>query len=129
MKLLLDTHTLLWMFLEPDKLAPAARAALADTETSLNISVASLWEITIKIAKGQLVVPENSVQYVLKLVDAARIPTLPIRPAHLLELQKLPRHHKDPFDRILIAQSRAEQIPLVTVDKDIREYDVQILWR
>jgi PIN domain nuclease of toxin-antitoxin system len=126
-KLLLDTHALLWMFLEPDKLSHSAKAAMADPETSLNVSVASLWEITIKIAKGQLSVPDNSVQYVLKLVDAARIPTLPIRPAHLLELQELPHHHKDPFDRVLIAQSRAEQLPLVTVDKDIERYDVQTL--
>lgn len=115
------------MFLEPDKLSHSAKAAMADPETSLNVSVASLWEITIKIAKGQLSVPDNSVQYVLKLVDAARIPTLPIRPAHLLELQELPHHHKDPFDRVLIAQSRAEQLPLVTVDKDIERYDVQTL--
>jgi len=128
-RLLLDSHTLLWTFEEPHKLSRTAATALADPGNSLNVSIASLWEITIKIAKGQMSVPGSSIEYILGLVDSTRIEILPIRPTHLLELQTLPRLHKDPFDRILIAQSRVEQMPLVTVDKDIRKYDVEILWR
>ena len=129
MRLLLDTHTLLWTFEEPHKLSQAATAALADPGNSLTVSIASLWEITIKIAKGQLTVPGNSIEYILGLVDSSRINLLSLHSAHLLELQPLPRFHKDPFDRILIAQSRTEHIPLVTRDRDIRRYDVETIWK
>jgi PIN domain nuclease of toxin-antitoxin system len=128
-RLLLDTHTLLWTFEEPHKLSQAATAALADPGNSLTVSIASLWEITIKIAKGQLTVPGNSIEYILGLVDSSRINLLSLHSAHLLELQTLPRFHKDPFDRILIAQSRTEHIPLVTRDRDIRRYDVETIWK
>jgi len=127
-RLILDTHTLLWTFLEPEKLSVKAKAALADLSVPLFVSIASLWEITIKVANGKMALVGSTVADVLSALERSRIQILPIRTAHLLELQTLPRHHKDPFDRILIAQARAEQIPLVTVDKDIRRYDVQTIW-
>ncbi len=128
MRLILDTHTLLWIFLEPEKLSVKAKATLTDLSVPLFVSIASLWEMTIKVANGKMVLIGSTVADVLSTLEKSRIEILPVRTAHLLELQTLPRHHKDPFDRILIAQSRAEGMPLVTVDKDIRSYDVTAIW-
>jgi len=128
-RLLLDTHTLLWTFLEPEKLSVKAKATLADLSVPFFVSIASLWEITIKVANGKMVLVGSTVADVLLTLERSRIQILPVRTAHLLELQSLPHLHKDPFDRLLIAQSRAEQMPLVTVDKDIQRYNVQTIWK
>lgn len=128
MRLLLDTHTLIWAMLEPDMLSANAATLLADPSNALMASIASLWEITIKIGTGKMVIPGSDIDSIIENLDPFRIQLIPVLPSHLLALQALPRHHKDPFDRILIAQAQTERLPLVTVDKKIREYNVTAIW-
>ena len=128
MKLLLDTHTLLWVLRDPERLSIAARTALSDPSNQLGVSIATLWEITIKIGAGKLILPGSDVMLLAEQLDAFRIELLPILPAHLRTLQQLPLHHRDPFDRMLIAQAIAESMLLVSVDVQIRQYAVELLW-
>jgi PIN domain nuclease of toxin-antitoxin system len=102
-RLLLDTHTLIWAMLEPDMLSANAATLLADPSNALMASIASLWEITIKIGTGKMVIPGSDIDSIIQNLDPFRIQLIPVLPSHLLALQALPRHHKDPFDRILIA--------------------------
>lgn len=128
MRLLLDTHTLIWAMLEPEMLSADAAALLADPSNALTASIASLWELTIKIGTGKMVIAGSDIDSIIQNLDPFRIRLIPVLPRHLLALQVLPRHHKDPFDRILIAQAQTERLPLVTVDKKIRKYEVTALW-
>ena len=128
MNLLLDTHAMLWAMIEPEKLSPNARALLADPANSLTVGISSLWETTLKIAIGRSTVPGSNIDFVIQNLDPFRIQLLPIRPEHLRILQALPFIHKDPFDRILIAQAIAEGLPLVTGDRTLRSYEVETIW-
>jgi PIN domain nuclease of toxin-antitoxin system len=126
--LLLDTHAMLWAMIEPEKLSRNTRALLADPANSLTVSISSLWETTLKIAIGKSTVPGSNIDFVLQNLDPFRIQLLPIRPEHLRILQTLPFIHKDPFDRILVAQAIAEGLPLVTSDHTLRSYEVETIW-
>ncbi len=128
MNLLLDTHTMLWAMIEPEKLSAKARALLADPANALLVSISSLWEITLKIAIGKSTVPGSDIDFVLQNLDPFRIQLLPIRPEHLRVLQNLPFIHKDPFDRILVAQAISEGLPLVTVDRTLGRYAIETIW-
>ena len=128
MKLLLDTHTFLWSIGDDPRLSPVARQYIADPSNELFISIASLWEATIKIATGKMRVPGDTVDYLLNRTMQAGTNILPILPTHLQHLQGLQMLHRDPFDRILIAQSVVEHLPLVSVDAQLRRYEVEILW-
>ena len=128
MILLLDTHTMLWMLYEPNKLSPTVRALIADPANNLLVSICSLWELTIKIGIGKMEIPHSDVTALLQNLENFGVGLLPVIPTHLLALQQLPRHHRDPFDRILIAQAKAESIPLVTKDEDIQRYDLELIW-
>jgi PIN domain nuclease of toxin-antitoxin system len=114
--------------LEPDMLSANAAALLADPSNALMASIASLWELTIKVGTGKMVTPGSDIDSIIQNLDPFRIQLIAVLPSHLLALQALPRHHKDPFDRILIAQAQTERLPLVTVDKKIRRYEVTALW-
>jgi PIN domain nuclease of toxin-antitoxin system len=128
MKLLLDTHTMLWAMIEPERLSGTARSLLNNPANTLLVSISSLWETTLKIAIGKFTVPGSSIDFVIGNLDTFRIRLLPIRPDHLRVLQGLPFHHRDPFDRILVAQALSEGLPLVTVDKALSSYAVQAIW-
>jgi len=128
MNLLFDTHTMLWAMHHPQNLSATARTLIGDPSNTLLVSIASLWEITIKIGTGKIVVPGSDIDSILQNLDSFRIQTIPIRASHLRALQGLPLHHKDPFDRILIAQSKAKHLPLLTVDREIRQYQVDTIW-
>ncbi len=128
MKLLLDTHTFLWSVGDDSRLSLVARQHIDDPQNDLFISMASLWEATIKIATGKMRVPGDSVDYLLNLAIQTGTNILPILPTHLQHLQGLPMLHRDPFDSMLIAQSLVEKIPLVSVDAQLRRYEVEILW-
>lgn len=125
MKLLLDTHTFIWWDREPN-LIPAATLDLMQ-RSELLLSLASLWEIQIKTQIGKLRLNMPLAEMV-NYHQANGITLLPIAVAHILALEKLPQHHKDPFDRLIIAQSRTESVHIVTRDSAFQAYDCKISW-
>ncbi len=122
MRLLLDTHALLW-WLADEELVTSACAGIADPANSVAVSAASAWEISIKKALGKLVAPDDLEQQIL----TSGFDALAISIRHALAAERLPRHHEDPFDRILIAQAQAEQMTIVTREKRFGEYDVPVI--
>ena len=128
MKLLLDTHVWLWWVTAPERLGPGAAAAMQDPRNELLFSVASSWEIAVKYSIGKLELPEPPEEFVLKRLRRDGIDTLHIEHRHTLRVASLPLHHRDPFDRLLIAQAQIEAIPIITVDLKFRPYPVTILW-
>ncbi len=128
MNLLLDTHTYIWSLLDTDRLSLVARENVDDPANSLHLSIASLWEATIKIASGKMRVPGQSIDYFLHRAEQTGLSILPVLPSHLRQLQRLPALHRDPFDRILVSQSMVEQMPLISIDPALRQYNVNILW-
>ncbi|HUJ06299.1 MAG TPA: type II toxin-antitoxin system VapC family toxin [Streptosporangiaceae bacterium] len=122
MRLLLDTHALLW-WLADEGLNPQAREAIADPDNLVAVSAASAWEISIKQALGKLTAPDDLEQQ----LQAGGFTALPISIAHGIAAGRLPRHHEDPFDRVLIAQAMAEGMTIVTRDKRFDNYAVALL--
>lgn len=123
MRLLLDTHALLWALGDADELEPTARSAIVDPENSVLVSAASAWEISIKKALGRLDAPDDLADQ----LAAAHFEPLAITIAHSLAAGALPRHHADPFDRMLAAQARLEGLTIVTRDENIPLYGVSTL--
>ena len=122
---LLDTSALLWALGEPERLSPRARR-LVDAGENV-VSVASYWEIVIKTQKGLLTISDLATWW-RRASELIAAPMLNIRSSHVTALAALPMLHKDPFDRILIAQAKAEGLPLVTNDGSIGEYPIETLW-
>jgi PIN domain nuclease of toxin-antitoxin system len=123
---IIDTHILLWLLFEPEKLSDRAKRIL-EYETSLYVSMASLWEIAIKQANGKLELPFTP-EELYEICLNRDINVKQIRPTHLNYLKKLPNIHNDPFDRIIICQSIAENIPILTHDGKIPLYPVKTVW-
>ena len=123
MKLLLDTHVLLWWLDDSPSLSEDARRALADGGNPAFISAAAIWEISIKCAIGKLKVPRNF----RRVLDAQPFEALDITPEHAHAVGDLPLHHRDPFDRMLIAQCKVEELTLVTRDDSLGAYAIPIL--
>jgi PIN domain nuclease of toxin-antitoxin system len=128
MKVLLDTHTFLWWNTEDPLLSVHAKEIIADGQNEVFLSAVSVWEIVIKTAKGRLILPELPAQYISSRMNLYRFRSLPVQIRHAVHVYELPPHHNDPFDRMLIAQSRLESLPLVTMDEDIRRYDLETIW-
>lgn len=128
MKALLDTHTFLWWNADDPRLSQTSREVIADGHNELYLSVASAWEIAIKAARGSLILPEPPAVYVPSRLQLHRILPLPIQLRHVLHVFDLPAIHRDPFDRLLIAQSRLENLPIMTTDPDIAQYSVSVIW-
>ena len=122
---LLDTSTLLWALSEPERLSPKARRLVAAGENV--VSVASYWEVVIKTQKGSLFIRDLATWW-RRATELTSARILHIRPSHITALAALPMLHKDPFDRILIAQARTEDLGIVTSDEPIGEYPVQTIW-
>ena len=127
MRLLLDTHTFLWFIEGSLNLSDVARNLIEDQANQRFLSVASLWEMSIKVSIGKLELGITFTELVKREVYGNAIELLEIQPEHLDELAKLPFHHKDPFDRLMIAQSLAEGIPIVTKDAAFGSYPVTLL--
>ena len=123
MKLLLDTHVFLWWRADDPRLSAGPRRAISRA-AEVFVSVASAWEIAIKISLGQLRIPGPVEEAVLD----SRFSPLPISFAHAAGVATLPFHHRDPFDRILIAQAQAEQLTLVSADRKLEPYGVPVMW-
>lgn len=122
-RLLLDTHALLWALGDPGLLTPAARDAISDPANEVFVSAASAWEMAIKVALGKLRVPDD-------LEEQIRISgfvALPVDIDVAFSVRLLPPHHRDPFDRLLVAQAQRDQLTLVTRDASIRQYSVRVM--
>lgn len=128
MRALLDTHVLLWWFTDDARLSAAARATIADEANEIFVSAASAWEIATKVRLGKLEsVPEAAVRFV-ELVDADGFAHLPMTHLHALRAGAYAHPHRDPFDRMLAAQSEIESLVLVTRDPAFASFDTRTLW-
>lgn len=124
MNLLLDTHVFLWAVENNPNLSPAARAAIQDGGNVVYVSAATAWEIAIKRAIGKLKTPEGDY---LEELNLHRFSPLNITTEHALAVEALPPHHKDPFDRMLIAQAQEEHLTIITRDQRLSLYDIKII--
>ena len=127
MKLLLDTHAFLWFIEDNPRLSTGAKKLL-ESDTDLFISVASLWEIAIKIRIAKLTLAQPFEVFIPAQIEKNAIELLPITIEHLAVVTALGLHHRDPFDRLLIAQATVEQLPIVSVDNKFDPYNVERLW-
>lgn len=127
MKLLLDTHTFIWWDSSPQQLSSTARQALEDPNNEILISTISLWEIAIKHQLGKLTLQRTLDEIVADQLSQG-LQSLSFDTPHVLQISHLPDHHKDPFDRALIAQALVEGATLVTKDSTISAYQVPLLW-
>jgi PIN domain nuclease of toxin-antitoxin system len=128
MKLLLDTHAFIWWASEPQRLSQKVLTLCQDRANALMISVASIWEMQIKLQLGRLRLTLPLRNLIESQQQANNLQVLPIELSHVLALDNLPLHHRDPFDRLLIAQSNVEDAPLVSMDRAFSEYQVKLLW-
>jgi PIN domain nuclease of toxin-antitoxin system len=124
LKLLLDTHTVIWFTEDAPQLSTSAATAIEDPGNDILLSAVVAWEIAIKRGLGKLLVANNYVDVML----AAGSRELPVVIAHAEKFESLPPHHSDPFDRLLVAQAMSEDAAIVTNDQRIRRYDVSVLW-
>jgi len=127
MKIILDTHTFLWFVNDSPELSNSA-AELIESDVDLWISIASLWEISIKVNLNKLDLPDDFDRFIPHQIAVNGIEILPINLQHLIALTKLLLHHRDPFDRILIAQAIAEDVPIISIDKKFDLYGVNRQW-
>ena len=126
MNVLLDTHALLWALSDESRLSERVRKILPNA--SIWFSVASLWEILIKARTGRMALPRPTGPFVMSKLRLNGVRILPVTADHVLRIESLPDHHRDPFDRMLIAQSLQEKLPLVTSDRVFARYPVEVIW-
>ena len=127
MKYLLDTQVFLWSFLHPKKIPGKVWALVEDPDRELYLSAASAWEIAIKVRLGKLEIPADPGLYVSRRTRESNISSLSITQEHALAAGGLPLHHRDPFDRMLVAQAQLENLTLVTADEEFAKYGVRCL--
>ena len=128
MKVLVDTHAFVWALLNDHRLSTKAKQVFRSDEHELVFSLISLWEIAIKMNIGKLNTLGSSVSYIRDEMNAYGMELLPIRYEHILQLESLPAHHGDPFDRLLIAQAITESLPILTGDEVFRRYGAKVIW-
>jgi PIN domain nuclease of toxin-antitoxin system len=126
-RLLLDTHVLLWLLAGSERVSDEVREVLADPRNEVFVSAASGWEIAIKVGLGKLDVPPDVRSWLPVELTASRLTILPISLDHALGVENLPAHHADPFDRVLIAQALAEDMVLVSNDHQIDRYEIRLM--
>lgn len=124
MNLLLDTSVLLWSANSDSRLSAKACALLGSADSTLWLSSVSVWELSIKHADGALRLPINPAKFITLMIEDLKLHSLDVTQLHALEVGRLPLHHRDPFDRMLIAQARAESLTLLTGDKMFQKYEV-----
>lgn len=128
MNLLLDTHTFLWHTLNDSHLSASAQSLIADPDNELFLSIASMWELAIKESTGKLHLQLSFADFIARETLFYRIKTLDIKLPHTVLVASMPLHHRDPFDRMLIAQALLEQLPIVSADAMFDAYGVTRLW-
>ena len=128
MKVLLDTCAFLWLVTDDSKLSPIAKEIFLDTENELFLSAVTGFEITVKFNLGKLQLTEPPKEFIVNRIQSNALTELPISMKHTLALQDLPFYHKDPFDRLLVAQAYVHQIPLLSADQQLSAYDIKRLW-
>jgi PIN domain nuclease of toxin-antitoxin system len=126
-RILLDTQVWLWMRAAPERLSRKSRTLVLSPDNELLLSAASAWEIAIKHGLGKLLLPEAPGDYVPRLMASTGITPLSIQHRHALHVATLPPRHRDPFDRILVAQSQLEGLPIMTADRSFSLYDVDVI--
>lgn len=128
MRLLLDTHAFLWFLLDDTKLSIAARDLIDDPGNDIEVSPATYWEIAIKVSLRKYELPEPFEVFIEREISINDFHILHTEPKHTAALTRMPFHHRDPFDRLLIAQAMVEQIPLVSADPAFDAYAITRLW-
>ena len=128
MRFLLDTHCWLWWLIEPKKLSQTAHQVISNPNHKLWLSVVSIWEIGIKYKAGKLNLPQSPEILIPQQIQLDALEILPIKISHSLKAAALPLHHKDPFDRMLIAQTQLEKMVILTRDITFNHYNIETLW-
>jgi len=128
MRILLDTHTFLWWIISDQRLSQRSIELISDGSNELLFSTASGWEIAIKAGLGRLDMPDPLDRFVTEHLFRNHISVLSVQLSHALHVYTLPQLHRDPFDRLLVAQAQVERLPLLSSDKRLAEYDVDVLW-
>lgn len=128
MNLLLDTHALLWFLTDDRSLSAEARRACLDTKNKLAASPVSFWELAIKSSIGKIKLKENWCSAFKAELDENAVLWLPIAPEHCHQLERLPFIHRDPFDRMIVAQAKAEGMTLITSDSHLNKYGINCMW-
>lgn len=128
MRILLDTQALLWFVLDDPRLSPAVRSLMMNLGNDLLVSPASYWEIAIKISIGKYKLDEDFGTFMERIIKSNLLTILPITPRHVAALVNMPFHHRDPFDRLLVAQSAVEGVPILSADADLDPYGITRIW-
>lgn len=128
MRALLDTHAFLWWITDDPRLPHKARGIISEGENELYLSAASGWEIAIKARLGRLQLPDDPERFIPEQLALNAIESLPVQMSHALRVHALPDYHRDPFDRLLIAQAQLEGLPILTEDGRIARYRVKTIW-
>ena len=128
MKYLLDTHAFLWFVADDNKISSKAKSVIEDSKNEIFFSAASAWELAIKTKLNRLKITGDLESFIIEQLSTNRFVPLSITLSHSLFTEKLPQIHKDPFDRMIIAQSIVEDLPLISADRKIRKYKTAIIW-
>jgi PIN domain nuclease of toxin-antitoxin system len=128
MRVLLDTHALIWFLEGDERLSGRARETIAQDDNEVLVSIVSLWEMSIKHSLGKLELGQPFADLIPKQLEANAFGVLGVELTHVIELGTLPYHHRDPFDRLMIAQARVEGLPVVSDDRAFDAYGVQRVW-
>ena len=128
MRILLDTHAFLWWIANDQRLSQRSIEFISDGSNELLLSVASGWEIAIKVGLGRLDIPEPLDRFISEQLFRNHIGVLPVQLSHALQVHKLPQLHRDPFDRMLITQAQVESLSILSSDKRFADYDIEVLW-
>jgi PIN domain nuclease of toxin-antitoxin system len=128
MKILLDTHVFLWWVTDDSRLSLKAREVISNIENQRFLSAASGWEIAIKAKLGKISILENPKNFIYDQMEENKIQMLPVQMNHALQVYNLPDLHRDPFDRLLVAQCQMENLPIITSDPCIIKYNVTVVW-
>ena len=131
MKVLLDSHVLLWMIFDPERLPLSVMGVLRDESNELHVSIVSIWELAVKVGIGKLTLPNASTRYLVQQLPLIGAQLLTVTEAHIFALEALPslQQHKDPWDRMLVAQAIEEGMTLLTSDKKMSAYGARIMWQ